>query len=30
MEEEDERRAEADMGTETAGTELIDAWHAHC
>ena len=30
LEEAAERRAEADLGTETAGNELIDAWHAHC
>lgn len=30
LEEAAERRAEADLNTETAGNELIDAWHAHC
>lgn len=30
LEDAAERRAEADLNTETAGNELIDAWHAHC
>ena len=30
LEEAAERRAEADLSTETAGNELIDAWHIHC
>ena len=30
LEEAAERRAVADLDTETAGNELIDAWHAHC
>ena len=30
LEEAAERRAVADLNTETAGNELIDAWHAHC
>ena len=30
LEEAAERRAVADLDTETAGNELIDAWHTHC
>ena len=30
LEEAAERRAVADLDTETAGNQLIDAWHAHC
>lgn len=30
LEDAAERRAEADLSTESAGNELIDAWHAHC
>lgn len=30
LEEAAERRAAADLNTETTGNELIDAWHIHC